>query len=217
MSAGRDSNGGAQRVGRYRYHFADERWDWSDEVQMMHGYPPGCLSVTTDLVLGHKHPDDRELFAAALGELRNSQRSFSIRHRIINVHNDVRDMMMIGEAFRDAGGEVAGAQGFYIDVTPDDKARDVAITEAVSEIADNRAIIEQVKGILRLVYRVDADAAFAVLKWRSQETNVKLRTLAEQMMAEFLDLPDGGRLPDRSAFDQILLTAHERVIGPAVR
>ena len=133
------------------------------------------------------------------------------------MHNDVRDMMMIGEAFRDAGGEVAGAQGFYIDVTPDDKARDVAITEAVSEIADNRAIIEQVKGILRLVYRVDADAAFAVLKWRSQETNVKLRTLAEQMMAEFLDLPDGGRLPDRSAFDQILLTAHERVIGPAVR
>ena len=31
-----------------------------------------------------------------------------------------------------------------------------------------------------VVYRVDADAAFELLKWRSQETNVKLRILAER-------------------------------------
>ena len=30
------------------------------------------------------------------------------------------------------------------------------------------------------VYQVEADAAFDVLNWRSQETNVKLRALAER-------------------------------------
>jgi hypothetical protein len=34
------------------------------------------------------------------------------------------------------------------------------------------------------VHRVEADAAFDVLKWRSQETNVKLRALAEQLLAD---------------------------------
>ena len=35
-----------------------------------------------------------------------------------------------------------------------------------------------------LVYRIDADVAFDVLKWRSQETNVKLRVLAEQLLSD---------------------------------
>jgi hypothetical protein len=65
--------------------------------------------------------------------------------------------------------------GFYIDVTPTGEAREASISEAVAEIADNRAVIEQAKGALMYVYRVEADAAFDVLKWRSQETNVKLR------------------------------------------
>ena len=39
--------------------------------------------------------------------------------------------------------------------------------------------------MLMLVYRVDADAAFELLKWRSQEANVKLRILAEQLLADF--------------------------------
>jgi AmiR/NasT family two-component response regulator len=33
-------------------------------------------------------------------------------------------------------------------------------TTIIAEIAANRAVIEQVKGILMIVYRIDADAAF---------------------------------------------------------
>ena len=70
---------------------------------------------------------------------------------------------------------IAELRGFDIDVTPSGAAQQAAITEAVAEIAVNRACFEQVKGILMLVYRIDADVAFDLLKWRSQETNVKLR------------------------------------------
>ena len=38
------------------------------------------------------------------------------------------------------------------------------------------------------VYQVEADAAFDVLNWRSQETNVKLRALAEQLLADIRTL-----------------------------
>ena len=65
--------------------------------------------------------------------------------------------------------------------------------------------------MLMLVYRMDADAAFDLLKWRSQETNVKLRTLAEQVLTDFGELTYEETLPPRATFDHLLLTAHQRV------
>jgi ANTAR domain len=108
---------------------------------------------------------------------------------------------------------VIGTQGFYIDVTHSDQTREESITSVVTEIAVNRAGIEQAKGALMYVYRVDADAAFELLKWRSQETNVKLRALAEQLLADIRTLKpdDDESLPSRAAFDQLLLTAHQRI------
>ena len=50
-------------------------------------------------------------------------------------------------------------------------------TTIIAEIAANRAVIEQVKGILMMVYRIDADAAFDLLKLRSQEANIKCARL----------------------------------------
>jgi hypothetical protein len=92
---------------------------------------------------------------------------FSTRHRILTVQGATREVVVIGDRLHDNTGEVIGTQGFYIDVTPTGEAREDSITEAVAEIAENRAVIEQVKGILLLVYRIDPDAAFDLLKWRS--------------------------------------------------
>ncbi|MGU3503302.1 hypothetical protein [Mycobacterium sp. C31M] len=44
--------------------------------------------------------------------MRADEASFNIRYRIIHVHNDIREVMMIGEPLRDAAGDVLGAQGF---------------------------------------------------------------------------------------------------------
>ena len=96
-------------------------------------------------------------------------------------------MVVIGERLHDDSGEVIGTQGFYIDATPTAQARESNITAALAELADHRAAIEQAKGVLMYVYRIDAEAAFEVLRWRSQDGNV------------------------RPAFDQLLLTAHRRI------
>ena len=62
------AGGAPQRVGWFRFHFADQRWEWSPQVQQMHGYQPGTVVPTTELVLSHKHPDDYGPVAATLAE-----------------------------------------------------------------------------------------------------------------------------------------------------
>ena len=62
------------------------------------------------------------------------------------------------------------------------------------------------------VYRIDADTAFELLRWRSQQSNVKLRALAEQVLIDVRTLThDEDSLPSRPAFDRPLLTAHQRI------
>jgi hypothetical protein len=62
------------------------------------------------------------------------------------------------------------------------------------------------------VYGIGPDAAFDILKWRSQDANIRLRALAEQLVTDVLTLKhDEGSPLSRPTFDQLLLTAHERV------
>jgi hypothetical protein len=58
-----------------------------------------------------------------------------------------------------------------------------------------------------VVYGLDADAAFEILKWRSQQSNVKLRTVAERLVSTFRAMSTPV-LPERSVYDHALLTLH---------
>jgi PAS domain S-box-containing protein len=206
------AGGDPQRVGWFRFYFADERWEWSPQVERMHGYEPGTARPTTDLVLSHKHPDDYGQVAATLQEIRRTAGVFSTRHRIVDTRGEVHHVVVVGDQIFDDAGEVIGTHGFYVDVTPAiQEVHHESISEAVAEIAEARSGIEQAKGMLMLIYRINADSAFELLKWRSQETNTKLRALAEQIVQDFLDLPYDEVLPARIVYDRLLLTAHLRV------
>lgn len=212
------AGGSPQRVGWFRFYFADERWEWSEQAQRLHGYEPGTVIPTTELVLSHKHPDDYVQVAATLDDIRRTHRTFSTRHRIIDTTNAVHDVIVIRDQLYDNTGEVMGTHGFYVDVTPTDPAHEELVSAAVAEIAENRATIEQAKGMLMLIYRISDESAFELLKWRSQETNVKVRMLADQVISDFADLIYEEDLPPRATFDHLLLTAHLRAVAnPAAR
>ncbi len=68
---------------------------------------------------------------------------------------------------------------------PDDQQR---ITEEVGAIVERRAVIEQAKGMLMLVYGIAADEAFDVLRTQSQDRNVKLALVAEQVAKNLVEL-----------------------------
>lgn len=205
------AGGGPQRVGWFRFYFDDDRWEWSPQVEKMHGYLPGSVTPTTKLVLAHKHPDDYRQIAHTLELIRKTRQAFSSRHRIIDVEGRIHHVVVVGELLRDNNKTVIGTHGFYIDITPSERARQDQVTAAVARIAENRSGIEQTKGMLMLVYGIDEPAAFELLKWRSQEANVKLRFLAEQIATDFLELSRGETVPARSAYDKLLLTAHLRI------
>jgi hypothetical protein len=203
--------GGPERVGWFRFYFDDDRWEWSPQVEKMHGYLPGSVAPTTELVLTHKHPDDFRQIADTLDLIRQTRQALSSRHRIIDVEGRVHHVVVVGDLLRDVDGPVIGTHGYYVDVTPSERERQDQVTAAVTVITEERAGIEQAKGMLMLIYRMDDSAAFELLKWRSQETNVKLKLIARQVAADFVALSGSEKLPPRSAFDKLLLTAHLRI------
>ncbi|MCW2588791.1 MAG: transcription antitermination regulator [Mycobacterium sp.] len=93
---------------------------------------------------------------------------------------------------------------------PDERIFQTSVSDAVAEIAARRAIIEQAKGMLMLVYGITSDAAFSLLKWRSQETNTKLRAIAEQMVVDFQAFNADHGPVARDGFNALLMTGHAR-------
>ncbi len=177
----------------------------------MHGYTPGSVVPTTELLLSHKHPDDRDDVAQRIARSLDLGESFSSRHRFIDTAGEVHQVMVVADRLLDDTGTVVGTAGFYIDLTDTlaENQRDTLST-TLPGVIEHRAVIEQAKGVLMRMYRINADQAFKVLTWRSQETNTKIRDLAAQLIAELPTLPQAS--PQTvNEFDHLLLTAHSRI------
>ena len=67
------------------------------------------------------------------------------------------------------------------------------------------------------VYGIDADAAFDLLRKQSQQHNIKLRLIAEQISKDLIELSTKSSLKGRLAVDGLLLTAHQRIAHVAAR
>lgn len=201
-----------ERVGSFRYFRNEDRWEWSDAVAQMHGYPPGQAQPSTSLVMSHKHPDDAASVALLIETVTGQGRPFSSRHRIIDTHGRVHPVLVIGERLLADNGDIIGTQGLYVDLS---NVEDTGTVDAaVADFTEHRAIIEQAKGLLMMTYGISAEHAFDILVWRSQETNTKLRMLASQIIE---DLTRQLHVPDdvRQRADHLLLTAHRRIRPPS--
>ena len=77
------------------------RWEWSDEVQLIHGYAPGEMpNPRTAQVLSHKHPDDYDHVLGALEDTRRSRTAFSTRHRMIDKQGRSHRVNVVGDRVR---------------------------------------------------------------------------------------------------------------------
>ncbi|MFI2283336.1 PAS and ANTAR domain-containing protein [Nocardia beijingensis] len=203
--------GGCPDIGSFRFWFADQRWEWSDDAAAIYGYAPGEAEPSAELLQRHLHPDDRERVAQALADAVETASPFCTRHRIIDTQNEMHDVIVIGDQLFDEDGAVVGSAGYLIDVTETlEDNRQETLDDLLPDVIDARAVIEQAKGVIMFVYGVNADQAFRVLRWRSQETNIKIRTLAEQLVADVVAM-GGALVQQRTRFDHLLLTLQRRV------
>src|ERR1700739_630650 len=146
--------------GRRVYFFReDETREMAPQGAKMHGYAPGSVTPTTELVLSHKHPDDYRQIADTLALIRQTRQAFSSRHRIRDVEGVVHHVVVVGDQLRNGGGFVVGTHGFLFDVTPAERARQDKLTAEIEKITKTRASIEQAKGMMRVTYGTRPHAA----------------------------------------------------------
>lgn len=196
-------------MGSFRYVIRGDRWEWSDEVARMHGYEPGSVIPTAELLLEHKHPDDKPTVAELIEQVRRHGSAFSSRHRIIDTRGDVHVVVVVGDRYYARDGRLGGIAGFYVDITDQfDADLQKNLSEALLAVDSRRAVINQAIGILMLRYGLDSDAAFQLLIKLSQDSNVKLRTIAERVVEK---ITDEGVLPGDAADRVDLMLRSARV------
>lgn len=91
------------------------------------------------------------------------------------------------------------------------------ITERVNFITEHRSMIDQAKGMIMFLYGIRSDDAFEMLRQQSQQHNVKLVLLAEQVVDDMVELSRNSTSLDRLDAHALLVTAHERIASVAAR
>lgn len=188
--------GGQQPVARYTLDVPAGRWWWSDELFEMHGFAPHEVVPTTQLMLAHKHPDDVTRVAGVLADVTRTGDPFSCMYRIVDATGRTRILGVVGQGDVDPEtGEVTQVAGYFMDLTDSQEAFAQAhATRAVSASAARRATIEQAKGALMVVYGLDDDEAFEVLRHHSSVTNEPVRELAARLLGSLAGGHDGASL-----------------------
>ncbi|WP_426241431.1 ANTAR domain-containing protein [Nocardioides sp. LHG3406-4] len=131
---------------------------------------------------------------------------FSISYRRNASDGVERKVLLVCEGgFREGvGRDVTAINGYYVDLTEDFRQESEKLAqEAVTESARHRATIERAVGCLMLAYGLDAEQAFDLLRWWSQNKNVKVRDLAKRLG----DAASAGATSDvgmRKTFDVLL-------------
>jgi len=177
----------------------------------IHGMEPGAVRPTTAVLISHKHPDDVEEYRRQLERVLAEGGSFTLRHRILDLDGGVRSVVTVAEAEQDESGRVVALSGYLLDLTDSINADATDLAREVFQQAEqNRTTIDQAKGALMVAYGLTDAEAFNVLRWHSQNANVKLRDLAAELMHR-MSLPQYAQLPARAKLSTVLTAITDKV------
>jgi hypothetical protein len=178
-----DGSQPAGTVGHYTYTVTSGRWSWSDGLYAMHGYHPRDIEPSTEVMLSHKHPDDRSRALAVLEVAVETGEPFSCYHRIIDRMGQVRSVLSVGHGIKGPDGRVTEVVGYFVDLTQVRRDEtETAVQDALVRVAEHREAIDEAKGMIMVATGCDSDAAFACLRRYSQEANVKVHDIAHRLV-----------------------------------
>lgn len=185
-------------VGSFRLDLSSGRWTWSEAVFRLHGFEPHEVVPTTDLVLAHTHPADRDDVRAALGAAPTAG-EFSSVHRILTARRRELTVAVVGSTEGDPARDEAA--GYFLDLTSAvaERAGERASAD-IRAAATTRGVIEQAKGVLAVVYDVEIDGAFDLMRTASNDHNVAVRDLARAVV----DVAHRRDVDRRAALDRVL-------------
>ncbi|UZN03919.1 PAS and ANTAR domain-containing protein [Cellulomonas sp. S1-8] len=181
---------------------ADGTWWWSDACFLLHGFAVGEVVPTTELVLAHVHPEDRDTWWETLRSA-----SGDGAHAIVRLRDAAgRPLQVVGVARRT---DDAAVDVLLVDLTRVVAAEGGRLaTEQITAAAASRATIEQATGVAAAAYGLDVDAAFTLLRTASMHRNVNLRAIAQQVVDHVA--ARGGATVEPLAGDVALLLGKAR-------
>src|SRR3954454_13824019 len=91
-------------VGYFGYVVETDSWSWSDGIYELHGYGPRSVEASTQLMLQHKHPEDRVRAYEVLEQAVQDGQRFSCSHRIADAKGAVRPVLRVRPCLRDDHG-----------------------------------------------------------------------------------------------------------------
>jgi hypothetical protein len=169
-------------TGRFAHDLLHDTWTWSPGVFRIHGFEPGQVVPSTELMRAHVYADDQEA-ARVVTDDPGTDSSFSGCYRIVDARRDLRHVVVVGHTTRGPDGRTASVSGLLVDVTDASRSLgNLEVDRAVEDFKVHRAIIEQAKGVLVQLLSVDSEQAFLLLRRISQHENVKVRDLAESLV-----------------------------------
>jgi hypothetical protein len=156
--------------------------NWSEGFFAIHGFAPGEVVPTVDLVLSHKHPEDRESIRKIIAELSRTGGQAAALHRVVDARGREHQVLSSYHAAPGPSGAVERLQCFMVDLSwyLREESRQ-AVDDALQGVFAHRAVIEQAKGIVVAARGMDAESAFELLTAQSQHTNTKLHTVAADL------------------------------------
>ncbi len=144
----------------------------------LHGMSPGEVVPTRPLFLSHVHPEDRSGVEAALDDTVTAGEPAVCAYRLIDLTGEMKEVLLALSPVDETG----TVRGFLIDDTERVRQAVAHGVNAQLQLAlESHAAIDQAKGALMAVYGVDSESAFQLLRWASQQRNVRLRALAERL------------------------------------
>ncbi|MEW9872814.1 PAS and ANTAR domain-containing protein [Arthrobacter sp. HS15c] len=198
-------------AGTYHIDLVNGTVAWSDGLYKLHGYERGEVVPTIELILAHKHPDDKPRAQEIIGEVCRHGGHFSIYHRIIDANGRVHQVLTSGEGAVDASGAVTAIDGMTVDLTATlQRETEVAAREAVERATSTRSVIDQARGLVMGRLRVGSDEAFRLLISLSSRTNMKLALVAAELVA-LADDPETSKGHDGQ--DRLDAAVHDLLDG----
>jgi hypothetical protein len=171
-------------AGTYRIDLVRGTAAWSDGLYRLHGYERGEVVPTIELILSHKHPDDRPRAQEIIAEVCSNGGHFSIYHRMIDGQGRLHQVLSSGEGFVDASGRVTAIGGVMVDLTATlQRETELAARDAVERAFSTRSVIDQARGLVMGRLRVGPEEAFNLLIRLSSRTNTKLSVVAADLVA----------------------------------
>jgi hypothetical protein len=172
-------------VGHFTYTVAQDQWSWTDGMYLLHGYRPAEVEPSTEVVLSHKHPDDRARAVEVLETAMQDGEPFSCYHRIIDRRGRQRSVLSVGHGLKAADGRVTQVQGYFVDLTQVRRTETEAeVQEALRRIAAHREVIDEAKGMVMMATGCNSEAAFAHLRRCPSHANLKVHEIAHRLVDE---------------------------------